>query len=96
MLALVLIFIGMGVKDIFAALWADLLKDRRPWLAGCADGTADILAYGFVGISIYDHPHRTTLWTVLAFALLFAGSVIGTRIGDLAEVWLQQRKEGAE
>jgi hypothetical protein len=42
-------------------------------------------------MSIYDHPHRTELWTLLAFCALYAGSVLGTYLGYKAERWLETR-----
>ena len=93
MSALFLIFLAMAIKDIFGALWSTLLRDHRSWLAGAADGTSDILAFGFVGINIYDHAHRTTAWVVLAFALLWLGSVLGTVIGNAVEEYLEKRRQ---
>lgn len=87
--ALILILVSMGIKDVFGAAYTLLLTGRRPWLAGSADGLTDLLSYGFVGISIYNHPHRTEAWTALAFAALFLGSLIGTRIGAWFESWIK-------
>ena len=92
MTALLIIFAAMAIKDVFAAFWAKALTDRHPWRAGFADGLSDILALGFVGVSIYDHPHRTVTWTLLAFVALFIGSVLGTRLGAWVEDHLHGRK----
>lgn len=82
---LLVIFVAMAVKDVLQALYVRFVAGRHPWLAGAADGITDLLSYGAVGVSVYDYPHRTPLWMAAALALLFVGSVLGTRLGYAAE-----------
>ena len=91
MIAIGIIFVAMSCKDVLQAIYIKALGNAHPWRAGHFDGATDLLAVGFVGVNIYNHPHRTEAWTLCAFAALYCGSVIGTRLGYAFDKWWSNR-----
>lgn len=88
MIGLLVIFFAMASQDVLQAVYTRSLVERRWWKAGSADGFMDVVSFGLVGVSIYNHPNRTWLWLTMALSVLFAASVVGTRIGALFDDWL--------
>jgi hypothetical protein len=82
------VFGAMAFQDVFSTAKIELLEQRHPWLAGMADGFADVggaLSVGIGGASILRYGFSPE--TLLIMLALWSASVVGARIG----YWLTNR-----
>lgn len=84
-----MIALAMAVRDLLGALVTTAVAHGRGLLAGACDAGCDVATVLSVGVTaVVTADHGLSSMTLLAFAALIGGSVVGTVLGVRMAVWL--------